>query len=60
MKHTHSFLFISMLLLAGLACNVSFDSTTPAVDTTKIALEFQATQMSLQLTQAALEAKQAA
>lgn len=56
-------LIATVVLLIALACSsVTIDmgsatSGAPAVDTTKIALELQATQMSLQMTQAALAAQ---
>lgn len=62
MKHAPLTALFVILLLSALACNLTGENATlpPPVDTTKVALEFQATQMSLQLTQAALEAQQAA
>lgn len=65
MKHNRFAIFVSILLLSTLACNLTGSASTPpaaqpAIDTTKIALELQLTQMSLQLTQSAFEAQKTA
>jgi hypothetical protein len=59
-SHPHGTIAIAVLILLALACNLQSAATppAPAFDSTKAALELQATSMSLQLTQNALEAQQ--
>ena len=61
-KHNRILTILLVMMIFVLACSINTaptNSNPPAVDGTKIALEFQATQISLQQTQAALSNAQA-